>query len=205
MKIFPLLLILLSIPLLGEYGVKIGVSNSKIMYDSHGIEKGESTGLRGGIFYRFRIGKSRISIQPEIFYVEKGVNLSLDLVGQESARAEIMRKYIEIPLIVRFNLLKRKYLYFDVYLGAYGAYNLSAKQKLKYQDQVFVEDYSYFTKKYDFGYTAGGIVSFSIGKGKALFDFRFTTGLVDTRKNYYSGNTGSVKNSTFSLMAGYAF
>lgn len=201
-----LLILFLTIPLslYSEFGFKIGISNSKIMYDTQGIKKSDLTGIRTGLFYKFNLGNSRVSIQPEVYYVEKGVNLSRDLVGEGSVDVEIMRKYIEIPLIVRFNLLQRKYLHFDVYFGFYYAFNLSAKQKLMYLNETFEQEDNQ-TKKHDTGYTTGGIVSFSAGKGELLFEFRFTTGVMDTRKNSYTGAGGALKNSTFSLMAGYSF
>lgn len=177
-------------------GAKGGISFSDVSLEPD--EDTESiTGFVGGGEVRFPLGASGLWIQPEILYVRKGAEQT-----EGGFTSELKVDYVEIPLLVRFNIPAQAVSPF-VYAG--GAVAFEASCTLEETDgtvtlEADCEDGGLDTESTDFGVLFGGGLAFAAGPGDVFVEGRYNIGLVDV-----AAEEGvEVKNRSGAVMIGYS-
>jgi hypothetical protein len=183
-----------------KFGIKGGINFSNLYIDD---VKDEHVKIGGnvGLFAKLPLVKG-VSIQPEILYTSKGAKVTYDNIFQGSGEYRFNLNYVEIPLIMVFNVTPN----FSLSAGGYAAYLTSAKIKNVKSDgtvqgitDLKADDFH----RFDYGLVGGASVdiqNFTIGA-------RYSYGLQPIGK---SGNlskdlTQNSKNSAASLFIGFAF
>ncbi|MEM9819483.1 MAG: porin family protein [Bacteroidota bacterium] len=121
-----------------------------------------------------------MSIHSELVYIEKLVNLPLDVVFPEEDFRNHEINYFKIPITFQLKLNIHR-VSAKLMLGPYWAYGLgiSAIEKDSGERQSF--DFSAISvNRMDFGAVIGGGFEILIAKGRKMFvDFRYNVGLMD--------------------------
>ncbi|WP_163393532.1 porin family protein [Flavobacterium limi] len=181
-----------------EFGIKGGVNMSNLYSDSDDIDDENALwGFNAGVFAAFPIADN-VFIQPEILYTTKGAELDYNFAGVEGTN-KFRLNYIEVPLLVRFNLTEN----FNIHVGGYASYLVNAKLSgegdVEFDDELDADDF----ERFDAGLSAGVGVDFnpiSIG-------LRYNYGLTTIGKERDFAGTNytfpDAKNSNLSLYLAY--
>lgn len=142
-------------------------------------------GIMAGLTYDFAVPMSPITIQPGVFYAQKGAEL-----GDGKAKLD----YLEIPVVAKFDfILDNPMLTPHVYFGPYLGFNINAEGEVAGgEGSVDIDD---VVKGTDFGVAVGAgadINRFNVG-------VRYSAGLTDTFED------GDEKNGVFSIVGGIYF
>jgi hypothetical protein len=194
-----------------DFGFKGGINNSKTLF-SPSYAFSNQDYLRGATFGAFlTINLGPIGLQPEVLYSRRGLEFQIPVIApyppyyvDSKARLD----YIEIPLLVRLDILPAGPLKFYIFGGPSYGILLKAELAQTYQGTTETEDI-----KSDFKNSALAIVG---GLGvdiKIPLLFKLT---VDARYHYGLNNilsdtsslleeTDKARNSGFSIMAGLSF
>ena len=161
------------------------------------VDVSAKTGLVGGGFVQFAFN-DRVSLQPEMLFVMKGVNLDLrDNVGTASAKVN----YLEFPIFMRFNRPLNDELRgfvmagpaFGVKVGTGGT--LNGAQGAVTGSRDFDIDPAIESK--DFGLAFAGGLEWE----KFLIEARYVLGLTDIATDIYD-HDDNLPNRSFSIMVG---
>ena len=168
------------------YGIKGGVSLASFSGDDTD-ELDTRTGFMIGGFVTFPMG-SAISIQPEVFYAQKGTKFD-DLGSDVTFKLD----YIDIPVLFKYTLAGENatpYFLFGPYIG----FNITSERSANGQS-VDLDNVA----STDFGLVFGIGVNFQ----KFLLEVRYDMGL----SNIIDDDTDpdSLNNTAFHLMLGYSF
>jgi outer membrane protein with beta-barrel domain len=173
-----------SVPLAGEVFDQVTEQTSR--------DSSSKVGITGGAYVAFPFA-ARLSFQPEVLYVMKGVNLSQTAGGTFSARLH----YLDVPLLVRFrapvNSQKPVYLFGGPNFGM----KLGSSATLESEGNEVDEDIEPALKTLDLGFAVGGGMEF----GRYMIEARFTGGLTDIAAASYP-HPDSLHNRAFSVMVG---
>ena len=191
------------------FGVKGGLNNSKIVF-SPAIDMPGQKYLQGycfGAFLSLNLGP--IGIQPEVLYSRRGLEAQtlLDPSDPTSlAQAQVRLDYLEIPLLVRLNVIPAGPVKLYIFGGPSYNYLQKAKAKLTFMGQSEEEDI-----KDDFRSSCLAAVG-GIGLDvKIPLLFKITA---DARYHYGLGNilsegssipTDKARNTGFSVLLGIGF
>ena len=146
-------------------------------------------------------------IQPEFLFAMKGIKSEMEESGM-SLTSTFRLNYLEIPLLLKFNIPAGDVLIPNVYVGPALAINLSAKvtneadpeellQLSGLDDEIDMKD---DTKAVDFGLAMGGGLDIKAGPGRVIIDIRYTLGFLiidDTETE------ADMKNGALSFIVGY--
>lgn len=187
-------------------GVKVGfvlnsIPNAGQVIDQisgyESVDVSAKTGLVGGGFVQFAFNDS-FSLQPEMMFVMKGVNLDLrDNLGTASASVN----YLEFPIFMRFNRSLNDMLRgfvmagpsFGVKVGTGG--ELSGSQGAVEGSRDFDIDPAIESK--DFGLAFAGGLEWQ----KFMIEARYVLGLTDIATDIYF-HEDNLTNRSFSIMVG---
>jgi len=179
-------------------GVKVGVNLT-------GLGGGDvrdtdwKTGFSVGGFLTYRIN-NLITIQPEVLLTKKKANSKKDVEGGDwTYKLDLW--YLEIPVLVKVAIPIKSSLNPSVFGGPCLALKISGKAKSEFTEGV-VDKVVGGLESYDFGFTLGADVEFTLGffkRGKFSADVRYNLGLmkINTEKD--------IKTKAFTLMLGYNF
>jgi len=174
-----------------QLGIKAGLNSANFndtddSYDSR-------MGLMAGLTYDFAIPMSPISIQPGVFYTQKGAEASA-----EGVEGKVKLDYVEIPVVAKFDfILDNPMLTPHVYVGPYVGFNINAESELSSEAGSIGGDIDDVVKGTDFGVVVGAgadITQFNIG-------LRYSAGLT----NIAEDDAFDGKNGVFSIVAGINF
>lgn len=168
---------------LPRIGIKGGLNLSSF-FTRDIDDKNALIGFNAGIFVKMPVAK-RLSIQSELYYTTKGAQVSYNnLFAKEEARYRL--NYLELPLLVVFNLTKN----LNVHAGPYISYlltsdvsNESSTPVFDFKKNIDLHDYN----RMDAGAAIGAAVDFrklSIG---ARYNYGLTT--VGKERNFGTTNT----------------
>ncbi|MDI6846245.1 MAG: porin family protein, partial [Candidatus Saccharicenans sp.] len=111
-----------------HFGLKGGLSLANIKSDPptfEGFEWKTKQGIAGGASLEIGLIKG-FSLQPEILYVQKGAKITANIEGMDiTLNANI--DYIEIPLLLKYNLISGGPTVPSVYVGPYIGFNTKAE------------------------------------------------------------------------------
>jgi len=192
------LMVLSSVSLKAEGGIKAGIELSKIakLSEIPGETFKTLLGFRGGLFYNFEITKGFL-FQPEVYFVQKGMKYDIDAT---SAVYKTKLNYVEIPLLLKYQLAQGEFVP-SIFVGPYGAFRISAKSV---DNTGTSTDIKNDIKSFDYGLTGGFEFAYKMGEtSKLLLDLRYNFGLGKVSSSTTTTNTG--KNRGVSAMVGVSF
>jgi hypothetical protein len=165
-------------------------------------------GFQAGAFLNY-VMKDRLSLQPELHYIQKGTVLDIDNLGDASGSLTLSLGYIEVPLLVRMDFGKRDAWRPFITVGPTVAYRAGCEAELKsggaklalecesLEDEGVTFDPF---EKTDLGISAGVGVAGKLGGLPMLTQLRYGRGFTTIVKNPQDNQ--SPKNSVFSLVLG---
>lgn len=177
-----------------SFGVKGGINLSSVTgADATGAEA--FTGGAGGGYLTLSLLPS-FAVQPEILYSQKGWNASGENSGVPTV-GEYRINYLEVPVLAKFSfgILVKPY----ILVGPYFANRISSSWEETAGGVTLSGSMDDGLKKSDIGYVLGAGVSTPI---KLSFEARYCGGVSTISKS--SGTTPDWKNSTISVLVGYA-
>jgi Outer membrane protein beta-barrel domain len=185
-----------------EGGVKIGVAVTSLplageVFDqAAGQDSRDSSsrvGVTGGGYISFPMAE-RLSFQPEVLFVMKGVKLDETDGGTLTVRL----RYFDVPLLVRYRTRTSSQTPIYVFGGPnFGMKVGSGSAKLKSPGNTADIDIDSALKSLDLGITVGG----GIERGRCLIEARYTAGVTDIASTTYP-HPDRLRNRTFSAMVG---
>ena len=164
------------------FGVKGGINYATLSGDDVGDVEWK-LGLVAGAVAAFDV-MDMLVIQGEVLYSMKGA---------DSADASLGLTYIEIPVLLKYNVPMAGMVSPNLFIGPSLGILLSA--------DADGEDVKEFFKGTDFGVVIGAGVDFDLGTGKVTLDARYNLGLTSLDDT----DDADVKNSGISVMVGYLF
>jgi hypothetical protein len=217
--LFIVIYLLLTVPLSSQVGIKSGPALSDIIFEVDGQIPYLGYGTNSlshklpyityqfGIFNNFSITK-RIELQPELLLVKKGLNYSTEFI-YDDIKYYIKVHYLEIPILLKYNISKEAKNQFAILLGPYLSYAINNTRYIHAEDQVQEEEMVNI-KNLDWGLAASISYNFTIQQNRFVIDFRTTYGLIDMMeyidgyvKEYYGPNEGRARNVNIALTFGY--
>jgi hypothetical protein len=177
-----------------SFGIKGGINLSSVTgADATGAEA--YTGVAGGGYLTLSLLPS-FAVQPEILYSQKGWNASGDLLGVPIV-GKYRVDYLEVPVLAKFSfgILVKPY----VLVGPYFATRMTSSWEETSGGVTLSGSMDNGLKSSDLGYVLGAGVSTPI---KLTFEARYSGGFSTISKS--SGTTPDWKNSTISVLVGYA-
>lgn len=157
MIIFGIVFVQSSIVVGFEFGIKGGVNMLNLYFDFDDInDENVLWGFNVGVFVVFLI-VDNIFIQLEILYIIKGVELEYDS-DLLSGIFKFKFGYVEVLLLVRFNLIEN----FNIYVGGYVLYLVNVKVigegDVEFDEDLDVDDF----ERFDVGLFVGVGVDFNL-------------------------------------------
>jgi opacity protein-like surface antigen len=197
-----------------DFGVKGGLNFANLstdngfeIEDSVFVDMNSRMGMAGGAFVAFNVAKG-VAIQAEFLYSQKGAKFDTTLMVETipvDAEFTFKLDYIEIPVLLRYSIPTQSSVSPVLFAGPALAIKSTSKLKLKASaygqsasETVDIED----VKSTDFGFVFGGGLDIALGRGKLVFDGRYTLGLTSVDDSPYEED---IKNKAISVTAGYAF
>lgn len=156
-------------------GIKLGAAWGSLSTNQEEFDAGTAGGFTGGVFLTYSLSP-KVSLQPELMYVSKGTGS-----GNPFGDAGFDFDYIELPVLLKYNLSPSTRLIPSVFAGPAGGMLISAEI---YHDGFFFENYrndvSDGMKSVDLSIVIGGEIEFqSTKRVHVVVDFRYTFGLVN--------------------------
>jgi hypothetical protein len=215
----------------GQIGVKIGTTFSRFFYVGENINPniGYDIDLRPylgydiewvqlgnqkpvvspyiGVYYNYHFAK-RFSLRPELCFTQKGVNFSQ--YDYEWILYKVKISYLELPLSIGYQFIKKEKFISELYLGGYGAFKINAAKKVALNNSKVEKTQLNSVKDFEAGLHFGLSFKYKIFGKFILLDIRTFMGLTnifympeDQQKMYY--NTQKTKITGFNLTLGYEF
>ena len=187
-------------PLEAGVGLKGGVTWSSLALaspDPIPFSFGNLQYYAGGLF--FDLGLGFVSIQPEILYVRMGGLYEVD----EANSLEFRHQYIQVPLLLRFNVVPAGPIRPFVCAGGYGAYLIKSEGVLEVDGETTKEDITEDYQRYDYGVVGGAGILFKLGVVGLSVEGRYNYGLANLFKDPLEGE--SMKNRSVMALVGIKF
>ena len=189
-------------------GLKVGFGIANITTDYSELNEflDSRVGFSGGAFLTYTINR-QFAVQPEILYVSKGAAKDLFFFN-----AHLNLDYLEIPVLLKFDLMPEGKLHLSPYIGP--ALDVLLASKFHIINETY--DIKDFTKSTDFSLVFG----LGLDYKHVTFDVRYDlglTGIVDAADKindvtgavpddpYYLEGNPTVKNTDLAFMIGYRF
>jgi hypothetical protein len=188
-------------------GFKVGMN----LASWHGDDVEEMTGgdlkskigFCGGGFIAFRLGKV-VVLQPEVLYSQKGARQREEFLD-EVIKVWYKLNYLEIPVCVKLMFPVQGKVKPNLFLGPYfGVMITDPRGKVEIDGLTMEEDLEGI-KDTDFGMVLGGGIDIGLGKGRIVFDVRYTLGLTTIIEEELFEENVDLKNNAFSFLLGYSF
>jgi len=173
------------------FGVKAGVNASTLSTQDSQLDTSNIWGAVAGLFAGRNISDNA-GIQLEALFSQRGAK---DISSSPETRIRLT--YLDVPLTARFGSTMSNDVHFHVFTGPQVGIKLSAKATNDLIDNEL--DLDDEVKSWDFGWTLGAGVEMN----NLSLDARYTLGLTNIDASQFSD--GSLKNRTFTVLAGYRF
>ncbi|SMO37502.1 porin family protein [Fodinibius sediminis] len=186
-------LMFISISSVQAQGLGISAGANFANFNDTDVSTESRTGLMAGLTYDFAIPLSPITIQPGVFYTQKGAKAS-----EGSIENTTKLDYIEVPVVAKFDfILDNPVLTPHVYFGPYVGFNINAEQEISGGENAGTFDIDENVKGTDFGVVVGAgadITKFNVG-------IRYSAGLTGIAEDdLFDG-----KNGVLSIVGGINF
>jgi hypothetical protein len=152
----------------------------------------------GGIYFSFGLGP--LAIQPEILYARTGTSLVVDGTGPEERL-----DYIQVPLLLKLNVIPAGPIRPFIYGGGYGAYLLKARGVWLVDGAVVGDpvDLGENYAKYDYGVVGGLGLTFKLPGLAISVEGRYNLGLMNIIQDAPLGE--AIKNRSLMALVGIGF
>lgn len=147
----------------------------------------------------FGIGLGFVAIQPEILYVRMGGAYEVD----EANSLEFRHDYVQVPLLLKFNVIPAGPVRPFICVGGYGSYLIKSKGVLEIDGVVEEEDLSEDYLRYDYGVVGGAGLTFKLPGLALSIEGRYNYGLANILKEPGPGE--SFKNRSLMALVGIGF
>lgn len=191
------------------FGVKGGLNNSKVVF-SPAIDMPGQKYLQSYCFGAFlSLNFGPIGIQPEVLYSRRGMEAQVLLDPSDPAslaQARMTLDYIEIPLLVRLNIIPAGPVKFYVFGGPSYGFLQKAKVRLTYMGMSEEEDIKDDFKNKALAAVGGLGLDIKIPLlFKVSVDARYHYGLGNILSEGSSVPTDKARNTGFSVLLGIGF
>lgn len=184
------------------FGLKAGLNSSKISIkttDAGSVPIVNSVkGLTGGIYASLDLGI--LSIQPEVLYSSRGFQFAF---AGESYTYDYKCDYVEVPVLIKFNVLPAGPIKPFVFAGPSFGYLLKARATDNSVTPPESETITDSFKRTETAVVFGAGIDLGLTGIKASLDARYHLGLSDIQES--DVEIESVKNRGFSVMIGIGF
>ncbi|MDX1639318.1 MAG: porin family protein [Balneolaceae bacterium] len=159
-----------------------------------------SPGFAIGISLDFRFSQL-FSVQPELYYVEKGGREAVDELNTEF---DLALDYVEVPLLAKFHLPASGMIRPHAYLGPYAGFLIQNSSNIEVMDarvstpDKLIED----AATSDFGATLGAGAYMLFPFNTMSIEVRYSRGFTDA---FAGSENSSSTNSTVMFMVGFRF
>ncbi len=157
-------------------------------------------GLTGGVFFSLNLGF--IGIQPEILYSRRGLMWEFVWDVDETAKIEYMLDYIEVPVLLKLNVLPAGPVRPVIFGGPSYGYLLKAKGRFTTPDDTETADIEDEFEKSSWGGVVGAGIEFKTPVITLTLDGRYHIGVTNVAKE---AEDQTAKHKGFSVMVGLGF
>ncbi|MBM3306348.1 MAG: PorT family protein [Candidatus Aminicenantes bacterium] len=158
-------------------------------------------GLTGGVFFTLNLGF--VSIQPEILYSRRGLMWEFEWDIDEMAKIEYMTDYIEVPVLLKLNVLPAGPVRPVVFGGPSFGYLLKATGRFTTPEGTETEDIKDMFEKTAIGGVVGAGIEIKTPVVLLTLDGRYHIGVTNIMKDAMEAE--SAKHKGFSVMVGIGF
>lgn len=160
----------------------------------------------GGVFALLGVN-DRLAFEVDAAYAQKGATMTGSFDGTITYRFD----YIEVPVLIRYNLLPRAHLIPALVVGVAPAFRLNSTST-NWVGMPPIPKQFVFPKSTDVGLIVGTTVGLPRGRHHLRFDARYTLGLMRLSGTQFTDLTGGrlenpdvdLKNRALTLTVGYA-
>ncbi|NQT25452.1 PorT family protein [candidate division KSB1 bacterium] len=185
---------------ISEIGIKGGFNLAKLAGDYVGDETKHKTGFAAGGYVLFSLGQYTM-LQIELLYSQKGTRVSDEIRLDQyilNYKVNVSLSYIEIPVLLRYNIDFPSNLKPFIFGGAYLALKQGAETELTIEDETETEDIGDEIKDTDYGIIVGAGAKLN---ERITLDARYTVGLIPIGK---TEDDLDLNNSVIEFTAGFA-
>jgi len=182
------------------FGLKFGYSSSTLALASTEpipFSFGALDYFAGGIYFEGGLGF--ISIQPEILYVRTGGVYEVD----EANSLEFRHQYIQVPVLLKLNIIPAGPIRPFLCAGGYGAYLIKSEGVLEVEGVSDTEDLTSDYERFDYGFIGGAGLAFKLGVVALSIEGRYNYGMANLLKDPAAGD--SMKNQSWMGLVGIKF
>ena len=151
-----------------------------------------------GVYFDIKLGF--VSVQPEILYTRMGAKIADEV---EDFRLEYRMDYVQVPMLLKFNIVPAGPIRPFLYGGGYGAYLVKAEGFMELGTESdtadIIEDY----QRYDYGVVGGGGLAFKLPGVSLSVEGRYNYGLANIIKDPIEGE--AMKNRSIMVLVGVGF
>lgn len=147
----------------------------------------------------FSLGLGFVSIQPEVLYVRMGGLYKID----EANSLEFRHQYIQVPVMLKFNVVPAGPVRPFICAGGYGAYLIKSEGVLKVDGVPDKEDLTEDYVRFDYGLVGGAGLTFKLPGIAISIEGRYNYGLANIMKDPVAGD--SIKNRSIMALVGFGF
>ncbi len=159
-------------------------------------------GFIGGLYYNKKL-IGLLSLQTEIYYVQKGAKLEFQDLG-ETVSYKTKLDYVEIPVLVKLDLAMVPLIRPHFFVGPAFGILVQATSEYEFAGRVEETDVQEYYKGSDVGLILGAGVSFNILGGDFMLDFSYNMGQSDINNNQ-EANTSAINNDVYLFTLGIGF
>ena len=151
-----------------------------------------------GVYFEFKLGF--VSVQPEILYTRMGAKYAYE---PEAFRIEYRYDYVQVPILLKFNIVPAGPIRPFLYGGGYGAYLIKAEGFMESGGESEEADLTDEFMRVDYGVVGGGGLAFKLPGISLSVEGRYNYGLANIFKDPVEGET--MKNRSIMVLVGVGF
>jgi len=151
----------------------------------------------GGLYFEGGLGF--ISIQPEVLYVRMGGKYTVDADNS----LEIRQEYVQVPVLIKLNIIPAGPIRPFLCGGGYGAYLLKSQGIMTIDGVESRETLTSDYERFDYGLVGGAGIAFKLVGLSLSLEGRYNYGLANLIKDPAAGD--SMKNECWMALIGFNF
>ena len=185
--------------LTAEVGIKAGLSLAKYQWTTPvpiGFDWGYLPFAAGGLYVE--AGRGILSVQPGVFFTRMGGRYAV-----EGDSLQFRFDYIQVPVLLKMNVLPSSSVCPFFGFGGYGAYLVKAQGVLVIDGERQVENIIEEYNKFDAGLVFAAGLDFQFARTTVSVECRYAHGLMEASK--YPAEGESMKHRSIMALVGIGF